>query len=136
VWSNEAIFETGKNSKVWVTRRVNERRCFDCIRSIYKLGRTTVMIWGAIGWDYKSPLVFIEKLLRHKGVCSKAYLQQVLKPIIFPFFKTLGEDYMYMENESKVHKGNARLPKLQHGIREFNWLPSSPNLNFIEKVWR
>jgi hypothetical protein len=36
------------------------------------------MIWGAIGWDYKSELVFVEKLPEQKGVCSKAYLQQVL----------------------------------------------------------
>jgi hypothetical protein len=134
VWSDKTIFETRKNSRVWVIKRVDERRCFNCIRFVYRSGRTTVMIWGVIGWGYKSLLVFIEKLLRRKGVCSKAYLQQVLEFVIFPLFETLGENYMYMEDGSKVHKGNARLPKLQHGIREFNWLPSFPNLNPIEKV--
>jgi hypothetical protein len=74
VWSNEAIFEIGKNGKLWVTRRVDERRCPDCIRSVYRSKKTTVIIWGAIGWDYKFLLVFIEKLPRRKGVCSKAYL--------------------------------------------------------------
>ena len=41
-----------------------------------------------------------------------------------------------MEDGSKVHKGKARLPRLQHGIRGFNWPPSSPDLNPIERVWR
>lgn len=41
-----------------------------------------------------------------------------------------------MKDGSKVHKKTARLPKLQHRIRGFNWPPSSPNLNPIEKVWR
>ena len=33
------------------------------------------MIWGAIGQDYKSELVFLEKLPERKGICSEAYLQ-------------------------------------------------------------
>jgi transposase len=94
------------------------------------------MIWGAIGWDWKSPLIFLEKLPERKGVCSKAYLQQVLEPVVFPLFAELGDDYLFMEDGSKVHKGRARLPKLERGIRGFNWPPSSPDLNPIEKVWR
>jgi hypothetical protein len=94
------------------------------------------MIWGALGWDYKSPLVFLEKLPHMKGICSKAYLQQVLEPVVFPLFDTLGPSYIFMEDGAKVHKGSARLPRLQHNIRGFNWPPSSPDLNPIEKVWR
>jgi hypothetical protein len=33
-----------------------------------------------------------------------------------------------------VHKGKARLPRLNHGVRGFDWPPSSPDLNPIEKV--
>jgi hypothetical protein len=35
-----------------------------------------------------------------------------------------------------VHKGKARLPRLNHGVRGFDWPPSSPDLNPIEKIWR
>ena len=28
------------------------------------------------------------------------------------------------------------MPRLSHSICEFNWLPSSPDLNPIEKVWQ
>ncbi|TVY31395.1 Transposable element Tc1 transposase, partial [Lachnellula subtilissima] len=136
IWSDEATFEVGKSGRIWVTRRVDEKCCTDCIRSIYRSGRFSVMIWGAIGWDYKSPLVFLEKLPGRKGICSKAYLQQVLEPIIFPLFEDLGAEYIFMEDGAKVHAGSARLPRLEHGVRGFNWPPSSPDLNPIEKVWR
>jgi len=136
VWSDEASFDIGKDGRVWITRRVDEKRCPDCIKSIYRSGRFSVMIWGALGWDYKSPLIFMEKLPGRKGICSKAYLQQVLQPVVFPLFETLGPDYIFMEDGSKVHKGYARLPRLEHGVRGFNWPPSSPDLNPIEKVWR
>lgn len=136
IWSDECTFELGKKGRVWVTRRIDEKRCSDCIKSVYRSGRVTLMIWGAIGWDWKSPLVFLEKEEDSRGVNSRTYLQQVLEPIIFPLFDRLGPEYIYMEDGCKVHLGYARLPKLEHGIRGFNWPPSSPDLNPIEKVWR
>ncbi|KAF4627975.1 hypothetical protein G7Y89_g10176 [Cudoniella acicularis] len=81
------------------------------------------MIWGAIGWDYKSELVFMEKLPGRKGICSKAYFQEVLEPVVFPLFEQLGQEYIFMEDGAKVHAGKARLPRLQHGVRGFNWPP-------------
>jgi hypothetical protein len=70
------------------------------------------MIWGAIGWDYKSELVIMEKLPEHKGVCSKVYLQEVLEPVVFLFFDTLGLEYIFIEDGAKVYYGSARLLRL------------------------
>jgi Transposase len=44
IWSDEASFETGKRGRMWVTRRIDERRCQSYIRSIYRSGRMSVMI--------------------------------------------------------------------------------------------
>jgi hypothetical protein len=41
-----------------------------------------------------------------------------------------------MEDRSKVHKGKARLPRLNRGIRGLDWPPSSLDLNPIKKIWR
>ena len=78
----------------------------------------------------------MQKLPGRRGICSKAYLQQVLQPIVFPLFDRLGLEYIFMEDGAKVHAGSARLPRLSHGIRGFKWPPSSPDLNPIKKVWR
>ena len=78
----------------------------------------------------------LEKEEGSKGITSKAYLHQVLEPVVFPKFDQLGPEYIFMEDGAKVHLGHARLPRLEHGIRGFKWPPSSPDLNPIEKVWR
>jgi hypothetical protein len=93
------------------------------------------MIWGTISWDYKSELVYIEKLPECKGICSKVYLQQVLQPVVFLLFDQLGPEYIFIEDRSKVYTRSTRLPRLQYRIRGFSWLPSLPDLNPIEKVW-
>ena len=82
------------------------------------------MIWGAISWNWKSLLVFLTPLEGKKGIYSKAYLQQVLEPIIFPLWDSIDEEeraqYVFIENRAKIHKGKARLPRLERGIRGLN----------------
>jgi hypothetical protein len=76
----------------------------------------------------------MEKLPGQKGICFRAYLEQVLEPVVFLLFEIFGSDYIYMENGSKIHKGKARLLYLEYGVRGFNWPFSSPDLNPIEKI--
>jgi transposase len=139
-WSDESTFETGKRGKIYVTRRPEEKNCQSCIQSVYRSGRVSVMVWGCIGWDFKSPLIFLEREEGRKGICSTAYLKQILEPYVFELWDSLTEeerlDHIFMEDGAKVHKGVARLARLEKGIRGFDWPPSSPDLNPIEKVWR
>jgi hypothetical protein len=50
------------------------------------------MVWGAISWNWKSLLIFMVKEEGRKGVCSQAYLNQVLEPVIFPFWASLTDE--------------------------------------------
>ena len=98
------------------------------------------MMWAAIGQDWKSLLVFLVKEPGKKGVCSQAYLNQMLKAVVFPYYDKLSAkqkaEFRFMEDGAKVHAGKARLPRLNRGMRGFDWPPSSPDLNPIEKIWR
>jgi hypothetical protein len=82
--------------------------------------------------------VFLVKEEGKKGVCSTVYLNQVLKAVVFPYYNSLTpkqqEEFLFIEDRTKVYKGKARLPCLNKGIRGFDWPPSSPNLNPIKKV--
>jgi hypothetical protein len=82
--------------------------------------------------------VFFVKEEGKKGVCSTVYLEQVLKSIVFLYYNSLTKkqqkEFIFIEDRSKVYKGKACLPKLEKGIRGFDWLPSLPDLNPIEKV--
>ncbi len=121
-------------------RRPEERNCQDCIQSVYRSGRVSVMVWGAMGWDWKSPLIFLEKEEGMRGIYSKAYLRQVLEGVVFPLYDFMTveeqEEFIFMEDGAKVHKGFAKGPRATKGILGFDWPPSSLDLNPIEKVWR
>ena len=41
-----------------------------------------------------------------------------------------------MENRAKIHQGWAKLSRKLKGLRGFNWPPSFPDLNPIEKIQR
>jgi hypothetical protein len=106
-WSNKATFETGKRGKIWVTRRLEEKNCQDYIQSVYRSGRVSVMVWAAIGWNWKSKLVFLERKEEKRGICSTAYIEQVLEAIIGPYYASLSleeqEKFIFMEDGAKVH---------------------------------
>jgi hypothetical protein len=70
------------------------------------------MIWGAISWDYKLELIFIKKLPEHRGIYSKAYLQEVLEPVVFPLFDILGPEYIFIGNNTKIYYRSIRLLRL------------------------
>jgi hypothetical protein len=82
------------------------------------------MVWGVIGWNFKSLLVFIKHLPGKRGIYNTAYLQQVLEPVVFELRDNMTKDerleYIFMEDRAKVHKGAARLPRLEKGIRGFD----------------
>ena len=98
------------------------------------------MVWAAMGWDWKSELVLLERVEGKKEICSTTYTNQVLEAVTGPQYASLSpekqEKFIFMENGVKVHKGAARLQRLNHGIKGFDWLPSSPDLNPIKKIWR
>ena len=59
-----------------------------------------------------------------QGICSTAYLNQVLKEVVFPYYDSLKRaekrDFIFIEDGVKVHKGKACLLKLEKGIRGFD----------------
>ena len=83
-----------------------------------------MIVWGALGWDYKSPLVFLTREEGKCGICSTMYLNQVLEVVVFPYYNQLKgakkSDFIFIEDRAKVHKGKARLLKLEKGIRGFD----------------
>jgi hypothetical protein len=70
---------TGERGRLYITRRVWEKLHPDCIQSVYRSGRTSFMVWGAIGWGWKSKLVFLGGRHGGGGINSRDYAEQVLE---------------------------------------------------------
>ena len=74
---------------------------------------------------------------RKKVIYSIVYLKQVLEAIVFPFYNSLTleqkAEFIFID-KAKVYKGKAKLPRSNHGICGFNWLPLSLDFNSIKKI--
>lgn len=60
MYSDECSFDTSQRGKIWVTRLPGERYHEDCIEHSKHSGREGFMAWGAISYNWKSPLVFLQ----------------------------------------------------------------------------
>ena len=73
------------------------------------------MVWGMIGYNWKSKLIFLEGTGK-RGITGKDYLEQVLKPYIAPMFKKrckndfpgFKQGGLYLEDNAPVH-GTTKL---------------------------
>ena len=92
VYSDESIFDTSKRGSCWVTRLPTERFHDHCLQHTFHSGQGSLMVWGAISYNWKSDLIFLEGT-GAKGVTARDYIEQVLEPVVAPtFYGLLGYD--------------------------------------------
>jgi hypothetical protein len=142
---------TAERGAKWVTRKKGERFYKDCMQNNFWSGRATFMVWGAIGYNWKSKLIFL-KGTGKRGVCGRDYLEQVLEPYLGPLFQNEEselynpEDYFpgldaggtYVEDNAGVHGTKKLLVKEKGKLKIIchNHPPSIPDVNPIEYIWR
>ena len=143
----------GRSIKARVTRNTkkgeSERYCDDCIQHQFHRGHTTaVSAWGAIGYGYKSPLIFVHGSGKRHALKQVDYLSQVLEPYLQPILEAfalithqLGVEPLFMEDGNPAHGHKSRTNCCQrfrtaHGIILMPHPGNSPNMNLIEKCWR
>ena len=116
--------------RVW--RRRRERRHHpNLINRREAFGGGGVMVWGAIGHNYKSDLVFIEGSLT-----AARYLDTILRPHVRPYAGAIGPDnFVLVDDNALPHRGRVVNAFLDNeGIQRIDWPPKSPDSNPIERL--
>ena len=151
LWSDEVTFLIGgRSAKERVTRKRGERTCPTCIQHQLHRGHTTpVNAWGAIGYGYKSPLLFLEGTGKRGAFKQVDYLSQILAPHIQGIIEDFGSithglnpvaEPLFMEdgNSAHGHKSTTNCCarwRSTHGIILMPHPSTSPDMNPIEKSW-
>jgi len=152
LWSDEVTFLVGgRTVKQKVTRKKGERDCPTCIQHQFHRGHTTpVHAWGAIGYGYKSPLIFIQGSGKSGAFVQRNYLAQVLEAHLQPILEAFAAithllrpvaEPLFMEdgNSAHGHKSTSNCCakwRTAHGIILMPHPSISPDMNPIEKCWR
>lgn len=141
IWSDESyIVIGGTKGAIYVSRKPCEEFDEECTLSSDEQSKIRIMVWGCIMRGRKGPLVVLEYPGgKGGGMSSVRYVQQVLEPVLAPFYHQMeheqGEVFFQQDN-AKCHTAcNTSLCLQTMAIQRFPHPAKSPDLTPIEPVW-
>ncbi|KAI1313176.1 hypothetical protein F5Y03DRAFT_158484 [Xylaria venustula] len=144
-YSDEIHFTYNPEGKVSLLRQSGERYNPDCIQFPQRPAETKdrqvcLSAWAAIGWNFKSQLVWYTVDNSNGAITLQAYRDQILEPVVKRWIDE-GHDFMLEEDGASGHGGNSANNivvqwKWENGLKYFFNCLAPPDLAPIENSWR
>ncbi|UYV67487.1 hypothetical protein LAZ67_5000879 [Cordylochernes scorpioides] len=129
VFSDESRFCLSSDSRrVRVWRRRGERSNPAAIVERPTVRERGIMVWGAIAYDSRSPLLRIQCTMT-----AQRYVDDVLRPVTLPYLQGV-PNALYQQDNARPHTARISQQALQD-VQMLPWPPYSPDLSPIEHVW-
>lgn len=82
IYYDESTIQSNMYRRPKILRKRGERRRLDCIQFTFTSGRTSLHIAAAIGYNFKSRILFLLTEGEGKGFIQKKYEKQVLQGLL------------------------------------------------------
>ncbi|UYV62913.1 hypothetical protein LAZ67_2002437 [Cordylochernes scorpioides] len=129
VFLDESRFCLSSDSlRVRVWRRRGERSNPAAIVERPTVRQRGIMVWGAIAYDSRSPLLRIQGTMT-----AQRYVDDVLRPVTLPYLQGV-PNALYQQDNARPHTARISQQALQD-VQMLPWPPYSPDLSPIEHVW-
>ncbi|UYV84127.1 hypothetical protein LAZ67_X001268 [Cordylochernes scorpioides] len=129
VFSDESRFCLSSDSRrVRVWRRRGERSNPAAIVERPTVRQRGIMVWGAIAYDSRSPLLRIQG-----NLTAQRYVDDVLRPVTLHYLQGV-PNALYQQDNARPHTARISQQALQD-VQMLPWPPYSPDLSPIEHVW-
>jgi predicted transcriptional regulator len=91
----------------------------------------SVMVWGAIGHNYKAPLHVFDST-----VDAQVYIEMLCIHFLPHVFEHFGPDFYFIQDNAPPHRAIVTKHYLFYkNVEVLEWPPYSPDLNCIEHAW-
>ena len=117
------------SSHLWLQRGNYNERTFVSFEKFYP----TIMVWGGIGYNYKSKLIIIESTLDSEG-----YINMLKENNIIEDIKTKIKDrtMSFQQDGAPAHNAKKTKEYIRSEIELIDdWPANSPDLSVIENLW-
>ena len=142
-FNDEVHFGRGPQSKLRIICKPGQQYCHDCIQyqdNPDKKDQKQFHCWAAMGYDFKSDIVFYNVPSNTNGKMSQqVYIDAILEPVVQSWLNA-GQTFVLEEDRDSGHgtsKSNiVRTWKQEHGLKSYFNCASSPELAPIENCWQ
>ncbi|UYV68104.1 hypothetical protein LAZ67_5003069 [Cordylochernes scorpioides] len=126
--ANNEDVQKSDSRRVRVWRRRGKRSNPAAIVERPTVRQRGIMVWGAIAYDSRSPLLRIQGTMT-----AQRYVDDVLRPVTLPYLQGV-PNALYQQDNARPHTARISQQALQD-VQKLPWPPYSPDLSPIEHLW-